>query len=1050
MAQSLLHCLVGLAVFGHLWGAGATRYSHHAEQTEPVAVSPSTARVASRHRNWCAYVVTKTVSCVMEDGVETYVKPDYQRCAWGQCSRVVAYRTYRRPRYKVAYKMVTEMEWKCCHGYSGGDCSDGPSGGSDSKVITGRPSTSQTGSSTKNEQNGGEGRGDSEKIRQLEEKIQSLTKELHDMQSAIHGMNQKIHEGSRHGGSSGGHSPADAAQPEMRETINSIQSKLDLLDNMTRVHDRTLISINNHLVGGDGAGNTLDRGGRYNTLKEEILRELEYRVTLSCSACQSGVEDVHRRQQENRDQIQALEKYTEQQHKNTVEVLQRELSRVQGCCSSFADLERRVSAIERKVSTTAESYDLLQSRFEKELKGTGGNGGRGKVSEDKLNSRLRELERRLNGTMRKAEQKCLHTESSMKEQLQREITQIRNTVSGQNDHYHFKISNIELDIRELKDSVVDHNRRITELENNTSVLNSKLKSAVALCAETCAAKEKQSKTEESVKTLEWKVIANEENIQKFDTKLKDLSVSGDSLMDHVSDLSRDIQKVKDLMGENGEIFNQIVTDVEMLGNDCDVCSSVYSSLQNELHKFRNSTTDAFERWQGELTNLRKRVDSDESTCSQVCSNLQEEVGKLKEEVEKCQGQCQISMDEHQKYLNGQHVITSSLGKELTSIQGEISGVKLKFDSINDNLKGLGYTVQRHGNTIVDLGTSKDSIFSEIDKIQEALNEHIKDSRGRFSSVGREIQNFNSNMLVEMGECRRTGEGLEARLRKMEDVCGRLDSLSESLQHIKDGLSRHVSGLWTCVNGLNTTVISQGEAIDKIQNVHLEIVHDKMDNLNSSLLNIFQEFQSFFEQDFTGPPGPKGERGQTGQPGPKGPPGIEGPPGKTGRQGPVGPPGLRGEVGPPGDDAKVPRLSFSAALTRTQIDPGTIIFDKVFVNEGNSYNAGTGMFTAPVSGRYFFSAVLTGHKNVKIEAVLSKSNYGIARGDSAGYQPEGLEKPMAEARQTPGSLVIFNIILPLQEGDTVCVDLVTGRLANSVEPLTIFSGMLLYEDDNSVL
>lgn len=39
-------------------------------------------------RNWCAYVVTRTVSCVMEDGVETYVKPDYQRCTWGQCPRV--------------------------------------------------------------------------------------------------------------------------------------------------------------------------------------------------------------------------------------------------------------------------------------------------------------------------------------------------------------------------------------------------------------------------------------------------------------------------------------------------------------------------------------------------------------------------------------------------------------------------------------------------------------------------------------------------------------------------------------------------------------------------------------------------------------------------------------------------------------------------------------------------------------------------------------------------------------------------------------------------
>lgn len=107
---------------------------------------------------------------------------------------------------------------------------------------------------------------------------------------------------------------------------------------------------------------------------------------------------------------------------------------------------------------------------------------------------------------------------------------------------------------------------------------------------------------------------------------------------------------------------------------------------------------------------------------------------------------------------------------------------------------------------------------------------------------------------------------------------------------------------------------------------------------------------------------------------------------------------------------------------------------------------SGIFTAPVDGRYFFSAILTGHRNEKIEAVLSKSNYGMARVDSGGYQPEGLENnPVAEAKITPGSLAVFNIILPLQTRDTVCIDLVMGKLAHSVEPLTIFNGMLLYED-----
>lgn len=52
---------------------------------------------------------------------------------------MLRYRTYRRPRYKVAYKMVTEMEWKCCHGYSGEDCHDGPKAPTDTKVNEGRP-----------------------------------------------------------------------------------------------------------------------------------------------------------------------------------------------------------------------------------------------------------------------------------------------------------------------------------------------------------------------------------------------------------------------------------------------------------------------------------------------------------------------------------------------------------------------------------------------------------------------------------------------------------------------------------------------------------------------------------------------------------------------------------------------------------------------------------------------------------------------------------------------------------------------------------------------
>ncbi|KAL0967174.1 hypothetical protein UPYG_G00248720 [Umbra pygmaea] len=1046
MGKSLIYLLLSITLPGTICSVSSNLRNNF--QPSPSQINSNAARVASRHRNWCAYVVTRTISCVMEDGVETYVKPDYQRCAWGQCSRGMAYRTYRRPRYKVAYKMVTEMEWKCCNGYSGDDCHDGPTGTGDIQVSAGRPLDPTTG------HNAGGGGGGGDRMKELEETIERLTKDLHDMQSRVTGMDQRLHDSSRRPGLTGGRNPADAAQP-MKETIHSIQTKLDQLDNRTQVHDQNLLSINNHLGNGNGGshGNELDGAmiGKMDAMKEDILRELEKRVSLSCSSCQSGVEDMRRQQERDRERISALEKLLgsmDQHYRHNMEVTRREMERSQGCCNTITELDRRLSIVETKVNTATQGYDVIKGRLDKELGGgvEGEKGGGARVTEEKLNARLGEVEKRLNNTVRKAEQKCSNTGNNLKDVLQREVTTLRNTVHSHTEDHGYRIGKVELDLSALTDTVTDHSWQLSQLENITNFMDTKLTSTRELCSESCGPNGSGRKTEDTVKNLEWRVVANQEDIVRFDTRLKDLSLTGDSIMDRILDLSDDIKKIKGLTGEDGEHFNRIVTEVETLGQSVDDCS-VCSSVEKDLRSFTNSTNSALGRCQAELTNMRNRFDSEESTCSEVCSNLQEAVGRLREEVEECTGRCKTGLTDLKKNLDGFTTLNGRLGTDLKSIQGEVSQFNNRFTTLNDSLKVLGRKVQTHGNTLTDLGSTKDSIISELYKVQTELDEHTEDSRGRFDDLGRELKTISSNYLTELGECRRAGDGLDKRLSKMEGMCLRLDGISNSLAKIKEGLNRHVSGLWNCVNKINTTVISHSDSIDHIKHTQLPDVRSDINQLNTSVLNVLNEIHSFKLQDFVGPPGlpgPRGERGYSGPPGPSGPPGREGLQGMLGKEGPMGPPGLRGEEGPAGSDAHVPRLSFSAALTRPQAKAGTIVFNKVFVNEKDVYNPRTGYFTAPVSGKYFFSAILTGHKNVKVEAVLSKSNFGVARGDSAGYQPEGLEKPMAEAKQTPGALAVFNLILPMKVGDTVCIDLVTGKLAHSSEPLTIFSGMLLYE------
>ncbi|XP_034416397.1 EMILIN-2 isoform X2 [Cyclopterus lumpus] len=77
-----------------------------------------------RNKNWCAYVVHKNVSCAVAGGAESFVQPHAAPCPpeTPNCLQQVIYRTHFRPTYKIAYKTVTELQWRCCPGYQGHDC----------------------------------------------------------------------------------------------------------------------------------------------------------------------------------------------------------------------------------------------------------------------------------------------------------------------------------------------------------------------------------------------------------------------------------------------------------------------------------------------------------------------------------------------------------------------------------------------------------------------------------------------------------------------------------------------------------------------------------------------------------------------------------------------------------------------------------------------------------------------------------------------------------------------------------------------------------------
>nr|XP_033483870.1 EMILIN-3 [Epinephelus lanceolatus] len=138
MRTKLCHLLAQLFLLGVLLSVVDSKGTFYGGHVNPfygnrynlykAGLSPhSPNKPMTRHKNYCAYVVQKNITCTMQDGVATYVKADYTtKCIWGQKCPVVMYRTIYKPKYKVGFKTVTELEWRCCPGHSGENCYDGP------------------------------------------------------------------------------------------------------------------------------------------------------------------------------------------------------------------------------------------------------------------------------------------------------------------------------------------------------------------------------------------------------------------------------------------------------------------------------------------------------------------------------------------------------------------------------------------------------------------------------------------------------------------------------------------------------------------------------------------------------------------------------------------------------------------------------------------------------------------------------------------------------------------------------------------------------------
>uniref|UniRef100_A0A8C5HGG2 Elastin microfibril interfacer 2 n=1 Tax=Gouania willdenowi TaxID=441366 RepID=A0A8C5HGG2_GOUWI len=464
-----------------------------------------------------------------------------------------------------------------------------------------------------------------------------------------------------------------------------------------------------------------------------------------------------------------------------------------------------------------------------------------------------------------------------------------------------------------------------------------------------------------------------------------------------------------------------------------------------------------------VQNLQERLNTLDQLCSAECRNNQSVVEELQQDYQRCKA----AVDAHtcnataiEKQLNSSKILGHILG-ELSHLKGFIGKLE---DARSDVIHHPAQTVKSLNSTWDQVQTGPEH------KVKELLEAHQEKN----AQLGQLVNELSMEVKTEVDHCKEKTKSvkeemahMDSRVANVETFCSKLDPIAGTLQRIKEGLNRHVTALWSCVNQLNGTVGSHARDIGGL-NGTTQILHNQFQNVAKDLEVLMKSSPStegvHLQEEQRHPQTTSKSMtmsgGSEGVPIPQ-PPVMEtgeaGPPGKIMSSNlPRGTDGsmvaVQGFAGAPGETRGklflLPegRVSFSAGLTLLpfQGNIGIIRFNKVLINDGGHYDPHTGIFTIPADGRYLITAVLAAQRDEKVEAVLSVSNRSIQRLNSAGFLSEA-PASLSNDQRTCSCPTTLSLVLPLKRGDRAGIVMTAGKLAISASPeiLSSFSAVLLY-------
>ncbi|XP_072223866.1 EMILIN-3 [Leuresthes tenuis] len=723
----------------------------------------------TRHKNHCAYMVQKNITCAMQDGLETYVKAEYTvKCIWGQKCPVVMYRTFYKPKYKVGYKTVTELEWRCCPGYSGETCHDGPTtlpdvigaglphrpgmkgfpygprlpvdqrpGGGQlepGKLFPGVP-TGQlpTGSGKPNYGNkfgitGVTG----ERLDRMEEDLRRLTQGLDTLNGVVAGLEERL-------------------RTTLREDANKFL--VSLLPNTPRVHDSTV----GFGIIPDGTPDGLEGGETF-----------------------TGFGDLAGKVTEVKDELQAKTHILEE---------------IQGMVLGHDGQLKR----------------LLEVATGRPIPGPGSNSNLDEILDVKLTGIRAEIlddfERRLTGM----ETHCDERIGDMQKQCHREH------MDGQ-EQMQQSLDGRETGLREELGSLQAQIQGLTLTESCCGQVNSLSQRMLLL-------EDSVKGLTESQRQLQTALTEQSIHIETLiETRLVDMEGRLNATAggpDGVEVFPGGLDGFKKTLEDKLKTLEErVFVAVEELSNATAPAlleGQVVPALETEIESVRR-------RVEGDLSGIQKQLIDLELLCTSSCAASTPPAGGVSDtEVEECEvmeRKMTNRLDSHSDRLNRLNNTIQNLllriAQEDTegSVQGEITLLKVNINSVNRTLKGLKDSISFIATEVGHANSSweqkEHQLVNQVQGITRLMGYQaslLGTGERRLAQLKGELAGLKRQLAGGLQGCRSTAmevqkevKGVDSRVSQVEGQCSSLGELAEHLERIRAELERHSDTYLSKVNG----------------------------------------------------------------------------------------------------------------------------------------------------------------------------------------------------------------------------------------------------------